>query len=83
MLDEKIIMAIVGIFGGLITFLQKVLWTQGKNNYSIIVKLIDRLNKTDSDATRRHEQVLQEINDLTDDVSFLKGRINGSGGSRN
>ncbi len=87
-MDDKIIMAIVGIVGGLITFLQKVLYQQGKNNYDIVVKLIDRFNKSDArmeemadklteSAERRHEKIVEEINDLTDDVNFIKGRING------
>ena len=80
MIDEKIIMAILGIFGGLITFLQKVLWTQGKNNYSIVVKLIDRWNRADDKADIRHEKLMSELNDVTDEINFLKGRING--GSR-
>ena len=80
-------MAIVGIVGGLIAFLQKVLYGQGKANYSIIVKLIDRFNKSDErfkqmedsmqqSAERRHEKLIDEINDLTDDMNFIKGRIN-------
>ena len=85
-MDDKIIMAIVGIIGGLIAFLQKVLYGQGKSNYSIIVKLIDRFNKSDErfkqmedsmqqSAERRHEKLIDEINDLTDDMNFIKGRI--------
>ena len=80
-------MAIVGIIGGLIAFLQKVLYGQGKANYAIIVKLIDRFNKSDErfkrmedsmqeSAERRHEKLIDEINDLTDDMNFIKGRIN-------
>ena len=57
MIDDKIVMAIVGIIGGLITFLQKVLWTQGKNNYEITVKLIERFNRSDADIARRIEAV--------------------------
>ena len=79
-------MAIVGIIGGLITFLQKVLYGQGKSNYEIIVKLIDRFNKSDErfkqmedsmqeSAERRHEKLVEELNDLTDDMNFIKGRI--------
>jgi len=86
MIDDKIIMAIVGIIGGLIAFLQKVLYGQGKSNYAIIVKLIDRFNKSDErfkrmedsmqeSAERRHEKLIDEINDLTDDMNFIKGRI--------
>ena len=87
MIDDKIIMAIVGIVGGLIAFLQKVLYGQGKTNYAIIVKLIDRFNKSDErfkqmedsmqeSAERRHEKLIEELNDLTDDMNFIKGRIN-------
>jgi len=87
-MDEKIVMAVIGIIGGLITFLQKVLYGQGKANYEIIVKLIDRFNRSDErfkemeskmtqSAERRHEKVIDEINDLTDDVNFIKGRMNG------
>ena len=75
MIDDKIIMAIVGIFGGLITFLQKVLWTQGKNNYGMIVKLIDRWNRSDEASDRRHEDMMKEIADLTDKVSYLSGKM--------
>jgi hypothetical protein len=85
-MDDKILMAIVGIIGGLITFLQKVLYGQGKANYEIIVKLIDRFNKSDErfkqmedsmqeSAERRHEKLVEELNDLTDDMNFIKGRI--------
>lgn len=87
-MDEKIVMAIVGIIGGLLTFLQKVLYNQGKANYEIIVKLIDRFNRSDSRleamsdqlstaADRRHEKIIDELNDLTDDINFVKGRLNG------
>ena len=87
-MDEKIVMAIVGIIGGLLTFLQKVLYNQGKANYEIIVKLIDRFNKSDSRleamadqlstaADRSHEKIIDELNDLTDDINFVKGRLNG------
>jgi hypothetical protein len=81
-------MAIVGIIGGLLTFLQKVLYNQGKANYEIIVKLIDRFNKSDNrleamadqlseSADRRHEKIIDELNDLTDDINFVKGRLDG------
>ena len=87
MIEDKILMAIFGIIGGLITFLQKVLYGQGKDNYTIIVKLIDRFNKSDErfkrmedsmqeSAERRHEKLVDELNDLTDDMNFIKGRIN-------
>ena len=87
MIDDKIIMAIVGIIGGLIAFLQKVLYGQGQRLEKIVVKLIDRFNKSDErfnrmedsmqeSAERRHEKLVEELNDLTDDMNFIKGRIN-------
>ena len=86
MIDDKIIMSIVGIIGGLIAFLQKVLYGQGQRLEKIVVKLIDRFNKSDErfkrmedsmqeSAERRHEKLIDEINDLTDDMNFIKGRI--------
>jgi hypothetical protein len=42
--------------------------------------LIDRWNKADDRADNRHEKVMEEINDVTDQLNFLKGRINGAGG---
>ena len=88
MIDDKIIMAIVGIVGGLIAFLQKVLYGQGQRLEKIVVKLIDRFNKSDGrmeqmvdelkeSADRRHEKVISELNKTTDELAYIKGRING------
>ena len=87
MIDDKIILAIIGVIGGLITFLQKVLYGQGQRLESIIVKLIDRFNKSDSrleamadqlteSADRRHEKLVDELNDMTDDLNYVKGKLN-------
>ena len=43
----------------------------------ISIKLIDRWNKSDDVRDRRHEDMIKEMNDVTDDLNFLKGRING------
>ena len=43
----------------------------------ICVKLIDRWNRSDEARDRRHEDLLKEINDISDDMNFLKGKING------
>ena len=86
-MSDEIILAVLGIVGGLITFLQKVLYNQGKTLYDIVVKLIDRFNKSDerleaiSDqmaqaAERRHEKLVDEMNDMTDTLNYIKGRIN-------
>ena len=50
------------------------------NVQGISIKLIDRWNKADDRADNRHEKVMEEINDVTDQLNFLKGRINGAGG---
>ena len=44
----------------------------------ICIKLIDRWNRSDEVRDRRHEQLLQQMNDITDDLNFLKGRIDGN-----
>ena len=86
-MSDEITLAGLAIVGGLITFLQRVLYNQGKANYDIIVKLIDRFNKSDSRleamadqlteaANRRHEKIVDELNDMTDDLNFIKGRLN-------
>ena len=51
--------------------------TKLHNVESILIKLIDRWNKADDKADTRHEKVVESINDITDDVNFIKGRING------
>ena len=88
--DNTIIMAVIGIVGGLMTFLQKVLYGQNKDNYSIICDLIKRINKSDDrleeiadsigdSAERRHEKMNDSLNRITDELNFMKGRMNGGG----
>ena len=89
-MSEEITLAILAIVGGLITFLQKVLYNQGKALYDVIVKLIDRHNKSDARmeamadqltgaADRRHEKLVDEMNDTTDTLNYIKGRLNSKG----
>ena len=42
----------------------------------ICVKLIDRWNRSDETRDRRHEQLIQEMNDMTDDINYIKGKLN-------
>ena len=49
------------------------------NIESIVLKFLDRWNRSDETRDRRHEDIMKEIDDLSDAVSFLKGRINGRG----
>ena len=70
---------VVALFAGQMMFLQKTLMGKLKEVESITIKLIDRWNKADDKADTRHEKILEEINDVTDQLNFLKGRINGGG----
>ena len=64
------------ILGGLITFLTKTLMSKLKEIEDICVKLIDRWNRSDETRDRRHEQLIQEMNDITDDINYIKGKLN-------
>ena len=65
------------LFAGQMIFLQKTLMAKLAEIEEITIKLIDRWNKSDDRAERRHEKQIGQMNYLTDDVNFLKGRING------
>ena len=41
----------------------------------IVIKLIDRWNRSDEIRDRRHEDILQELNDVSDAINYLKGRM--------
>ena len=50
------------------------------NVEAIILKLLDRWNASDSTRDRRHEEMVREVNDLSDVMMEVKGsvsRING------
>ena len=68
---------VVALFAGQMMFLQKTLMGKLKEVETITIKLIDRWNKADDKQDRRHEKLLEEMNDVTDEINFLKGRING------
>ena len=78
--EYGVIGVMVMLFAGQMIFLQKTLMTKLMEIEEITIKLIDRWNKADDRAERRHEKVIEEMNDVTDEINFLKGRING--GSR-
>ena len=63
------------ILGGLITFLTKTLMSKLKEIEDICVKLIDRWNRSDESRDRRHEDLIKEMNDMSDDLNYIKGRI--------
>ena len=71
-----IVGVIVFLFIGQIMFLQKTLTNKLGEIEDICIKLIDRWNRSDETRDRRHEQLVQEMNNVTDDINFLKGRAN-------
>lgn len=74
-----IVGVIVFLFIGMISFLKSQLLKKITEVEDISIKLIDRWNRSDEIRDRRHEDIIKEINDISDDLNFLKGRINGSG----
>ena len=78
--EYGVIGVMVMLFAGQMVFLQKTLMAKLSEIEEITIKLIDRWNKSDERAERRHEKQIGQMNYLTDDVNFLKGRINGGGG---
>ena len=51
--------------------------TKMGNVESIVLKMLDRWNKSDDISQRHREDIVRELNDVTDDLAYLKGRING------
>lgn len=78
------IVCCLAMLGGMWVFLQKLITSKLKELYEITVKLIERFNKADETADRRHENVIEKIDELEgqvsqlrEKISFLQGRING------
>ena len=68
---------IILLFAGQLVWMQRMLTKKLDDIQGICVKLIDRWNRSDETRDRRHEQIIQEMNDVTDEINFIKGRING------
>ena len=49
--------------------------TEMSNTQSITIKLVDRLNVSDSTREKFHMDIIKEINDLSDVVMEIKGNI--------
>jgi len=48
-----------------------------ENMESMVIKIIDRFNKTDDNSLRHREDVMKELAEMSDKVSYMSGRING------
>lgn len=68
---------IVVLFVGMIHFLKSTLFSKLKEIEDINIKLIDRWNRSDEIRDRRHEDLIKELNDVSDDLNYLKGKSNG------
>ena len=72
---------LVGVlFAGQIMFLQRTLMQKLKDTDDKVISLINRWNRSDEVRDRRHEKMIEEMNDLGDTVMEIKGsvsRING------
>jgi len=68
---------VIILFVGMIQFLRSTLMGKLLEIEEMTIKLIDRWNRSDEIRDRRHEDLLKELNDVTDEINFIKGRING------
>ena len=50
--------------------------TKMSNVEGIVLKMLDRWNRSDETSQRHREEIVKELNDVTDDLAYLKGRIN-------
>ena len=67
---------IVLLFIGMIQFLRNTLMSKLKEIEDMTIKLIDRWNRSDEARDRRHEDLMKEVADLSDKISYLSGKIN-------
>jgi len=51
--------------------------TKMTNVHGVVLKMLDRWNRSDEISQRHREDIVRELNDVTDDLAYLKGRING------
>jgi hypothetical protein len=79
-----VVMCFVGLLAWFKTFINNLLNNemqdiQGniKQNREILVKLIDRFGRTDDLFTRRTEELMKELNEVTDNLNYLSGKMNG------
>jgi hypothetical protein len=47
------------------------------NTESMIIKLIERWNKSDDTSLRHREDVIRELSEASEKIAYLSGRING------
>ena len=75
--EYGVIGVVVMLFAGQMMFLQKTLMGKLVEVEEITIQLINRWNKSDEVRDGRYESLIKEMNDITDDLNFVKGRMNG------
>ena len=50
--------------------------TKMTNVEGIVLKMLDRWNRSDDSRDRRHEDLSKELAELSDKISYLSGKIN-------
>jgi len=69
-----IVGCLLALFFGQIMFLQKTLMKKLNETDEKVIALINRWNRSDESRDRRHEDIIREINGISDDLNFLKGK---------
>ena len=75
--DYGVMGVVVLLFVGMIQFLKSSVMGKLLEIEDMVIKLIDRWNRSDESRDRRHEAILKELNDISDDQNFVKGKLNG------
>jgi len=78
-LEGGMVLVVAILFAGQIMFLQKTLMGKLLEIEEITIKLIDRFGRTDDVNMRHYENTIKEIDDISDSINYLKGKINGRG----
>ena len=76
-LEGGMVLVVAILFAGQIMFLQKTLMGKLEEIEQIAIKLIDRFGRTDDVNMRHYENTIKEIDDISDSINYLKGKING------
>lgn len=63
------------LFVGMIQFLKNNLTSKLNEVESITIKLIDRWNRSDEIRDRRHEDLTRELNEVSESINYIKGRL--------
>tara|TARA_B110000263_G_C15075621_1_gene403907 strand:+ start:284 stop:535 length:252 start_codon:yes stop_codon:yes gene_type:complete len=71
-----IVGVMVILFIGMVHFLKTQLISKLGEIEGICIKLIDRWNRSDEISLRHREDIVKELNDVTDELNYIKGRMN-------